>query len=238
MALKRLAAVGLLFGAAAFVSAAAPFATGIERGAIRSTALERAVLAEVNRARTDPRGYAARLEALLPRFDGRLLHRDGDAVPIRTREGASAVREAIGVLRRTPSRHALRWSDGLAAAARDHVREQGPRGALGHDGGDGSTTEQRVDRHGRWSARLSENIMYGPATARDVVIGLIVDDGVADRGHRENALDPKVRVAGVACGPHARYGTMCVVLHAGGFVAQGGERARERHASGRTGGGR
>jgi uncharacterized protein YkwD len=74
-----------------------------------------------------------------------------------------------------------------------------------------------VERYGHWDVALSENIAYGPATARDVVAGLIVDDGVADRGHRRNAFDPTVHVAGVACGPHPRYRTMCVIVHAGVF---------------------
>jgi uncharacterized protein YkwD len=50
------------------------------------------------------------------------------------------------------------------------------------------------------------------------VQGLLIDDGVADRGHRRNLLDPAVRVAGIACGRHAAYGTMCVIDLAGGYA--------------------
>jgi uncharacterized protein YkwD len=47
---------------------------------------------------------------------------------------------------------------------------------------------------------------------------LLIDDGVADRGHRRNIYDASARVVGIACGPHPRYGTMCVIVQAGGFT--------------------
>jgi len=184
---------------------------------VGDAALERAVLAELNRMRADPPGYAATLEALLPHFEGNVLRRPGERVGLMTQEGATAVREAVRALRATRPVPPLRASAGLAAAARDHVRDQGPRGLLGHVGTDRSSTADRASRYGRWLGRLTENIDYGAGTGRDVVASLVVDDGVPDRGHRRNALDPSVSVAGVACGPHAKYRRMCVIVHAGGY---------------------
>jgi hypothetical protein len=40
---------------------------------------------------------------------------------------------------------------------------------------------------------------------------LIVDDGVADRGHRSIVFSGELRYAGAACGPHPVYRTMCVI---------------------------
>ena len=102
--------------------------------------------------------------------------------------------------------------------AADHVRDQGPSGATGHTGSDGSTMSARIERHGQWGGGISENIDYGSADAREVVISLVVDDGVSSRGHRRNLLDPAIRFAGAACGPHQRYRTMCVMDHAGSFA--------------------
>jgi hypothetical protein len=44
---------------------------------------------------------------------------------------------------------------------------------------------------------------------------LIIDSGVASRGHRRNIFHPDLAVVGVACGPHRDYGAMCVMDFAG-----------------------
>ena len=179
--------------------------------------LELEVLAELNLARTEPGKYARHIEAMVPWFDGRLMRQPGRRMVIETREGAAAVREAVRELRRMRPVGAVTVSRGMSAAARDHVRDQGPTGATGHAGRDGSRAADRVARYGTWRMGLSENIAYGPPTAREVVVGLIVDDGVPDRGHRTALFDPLVKVVGVACGRHVRFQVMCVVVHAHGF---------------------
>ena len=186
------------------------------------SALERGVIEELNRARTNPARFAADLEARIPHYRGYIYRKPGVDVGVRTVEGADAVREAVRVLRAARPVPAMRLSAGMSAGAADHVRDQGPRGGLGHDGRDRSTPASRVSRYGRWFGLVSENIQYGrAATGQDVVADLLIDDGVADRGHRRNALDPNVRVAGVSCGRHATYDQMCVIVHAGDYAERG-----------------
>lgn len=200
-------------GAAPFPAAHPVDAPAVPRHAYL-TRLELEVLAELNRARTDPAGYARHLETMLGWFQGRNMRPPGSNIVIETREGPAAVREAIRVLRAMRPVPAVTVSRGMSAGARDHVRDQGASGATGHDGRDGSRAVARVNRYGTWRQGLSENIAYGPPTAREVVVGLIVDDGVPDRGHRTNLFDPLVRVVGVSCGRHPRFSVMCVIVHA------------------------
>lgn len=196
-------------------TASAPAAASARPASACCTALERGVLAELNRARTDPARFAAELEARLQHFRGYIYRRPGTEVGTRTVEGQSAVREAVRVLRAKNPVPPLRFSPGMSAGAADHVRDHGPIGAEGHTGRDRSTPASRISRYGRWFGLVSENIQYGRGTnAHDVIAELLIDDGVSDRGHRRNALDPNIRVAGVACGPHATYGQMCVIVHA------------------------
>ena len=54
-------------------------------------------------------------------------------------------------------------------------------------------------------------IEYGASDAMDAVRQLIVDDGVPDRGHRSILFDPSLRFAGVSCGAHPAYRSMCVI---------------------------
>jgi uncharacterized protein YkwD len=78
--------------------------------------------------------------------------------------------------------------------------------------------EGRVSRQVEWTGSIGENISYGTNDGRDVVIQLIVDDGVPGRGHRVNIFSPDFRLAGVACGPHPTIRTVCVINFAGGTV--------------------
>lgn len=198
----------------------APAGTARQAGAPRPAArlsddvLERQVIEELNRARTNPARYADYLESTLMYYDGLKFRRPTDTSILLTREGASAVREAIRVLRATKPLPPLALSTGMTRAAHDHVRDQGPRGTLEHEGSDGSMAWDRVDRYGKWSGRVSENMSFGPETGRDVVAALIVDDGVKSRGHRKNLLEPDIRIVGVACGTHKTYRRMCDVVHA------------------------
>jgi uncharacterized protein YkwD len=198
-------------------AAAAPPRESAERDSAAWERLARAIHDETNLVRGDPAGYAVHLEQMLPRFEGDLLERPGRP-HLRTEEGAAAVREAITALR---SRHPvgpLRWSKGLAAAAMDHVIDQGPIGGLEHHGTDGSDPARRAERRGRWLGGIAENMAFGENPARQVVIQLLVDDGVPDRGHRDNMLDPRWGVEGAACGPHRVYGQICVMNYAVGYV--------------------
>jgi uncharacterized protein YkwD len=172
---------------------------------------------ETNLVRRDPAAYAKHLEAMLPHFEGKMLERPGRPT-LRTEEGAAAVREAIAALRARRPMHQLRWSKGLAGATAEHVKDQGPIGGLEHRGTDGSNPARRAERRGRWVTAMAENIAFGDNPARQVVIQLLVDDGVRDRGHRDNILDGRWGAEGVACGPHRDYRQICVMDYAVRYV--------------------
>ena len=84
------------------------------------------------------------------------------------------------------------------------------------DGKDGSRMCDRANRYGKWIGKVGENISYGQYDPRDVVIQLIIDDSLRDRGHRDNIFDPAFRVVGVAFGGHSKYRSMCVTTFAAG----------------------
>lgn len=189
--------------------------------AATSTALDRnfakQVLAEMNLARTKPDVYAGFIRELRGRFKGKTYSLPGSTTRVQTSEGTSAVDEALEFLSRQPALKPLSWSDGLSSAAAELAEEQGGSGATGHYGKRGQGMQERIERHGKWKGQIGENIGYGPEDARDMVIQLIIDDGVPDRGHRKNIFNSAFRTAGVAWGVHPRFGHMCVINFAGSF---------------------
>lgn len=180
------------------------------------TALEQEVINEINLARTRPAEYAAYLEALRPYFKGREYRQPGRAALL-TEEGTAPLEEAISFLRASKPLPALGVSRGLCSGARLLVEDQAASGATGHKGADGAFCEQRAQRFGSWQGDLGENLTYGPDSARERVLTLLIDDGFANRGHRLRIFRPDYKVIGVACGRH-QMGSVCVINFAGGFT--------------------
>lgn len=178
--------------------------------------LELGIVAEMNRARLDPSAYSDFLRDWRRQFRGTKA-RIAPGSFLQTKEGISAVDEAIRVVESTGKAPKLRLSHGLSRAARDHVVDQGNAGTLGHIGSNSSDPFDRINRYGRWQKSAGENISYGAQTATAVVRDLVVDDGIPDRGHRHNIFRPDYRVAGVACGYHKTYKVMCVISYAAGY---------------------
>lgn len=187
--------------------AAAAFSCAASAGA--ETPFERQVLAALNAARANPAAYADGLRRYRAFFHANLLRLPGIDADIETEEGVGVVDETIGFLGRQIPLHPVEGAPLFAASAADLVADQA-RGGTGHEGRDGATPAERVRRHGG-GGLVAEVIAYGAVDAADVVRQLIVDDGVADRGHRSIVYSPQLRFAGVACGPHPEYRTMCVI---------------------------
>jgi uncharacterized protein YkwD len=167
------------------------------------------VIKELNAARTNPRAYARYLEDMRQYFNGKRFKRPGE-ITLVTKEGVSAVDEAIAFLRSASPVKPLSLSRGMSKAAADHAKDQSRSGKTGHDGREGSQPWDRVNRYGTWSGKIGENVGYGDQTAREAVISLIVDDGVTSRGHRANIFNPDYHVVGIACGTHPKWRTVCV----------------------------
>ena len=175
----------------------------------RETAARSDLDAQLNAARTDPAGYAGKARALRARFRGGRIERPGE-IAVVTREGPAAVDEAIAFLERQAPLPAVRASSGVARAAAGHAADQSRVGGVGHIGSDGSGPADRMRREGRWSA-TGEAIAYGSDRAEDVILQLIVDDGVPDRGHRRILFNPVYTLVGAACAPHPVWRTVCVL---------------------------
>lgn len=178
---------------------------------------EQDLMNEINQARAHPQVYASYLEKLKPLFKGNVYKPAGQD-EFKTEEGWSAVEDAIKFLRATKPLGALTMSNGLCLAAQAHVKDQSGTGATGHQGNDSSFIEQRVKPFGNWQGGIGENLAYGNQSAREQVLTWLIDDGFPSRGHRRRIMSADYRVAGLSCGPHPEFQTMCVLTLAGGFV--------------------
>lgn len=178
---------------------------------------EKAVVLEINKLRSNPAAYAREyLEPMLKMYKGKMLYMP-DNDPIITREGIAALQDAIRALKSAKPAQPMLPDPRLTKASADHQQDQTKSGKTGHKGSNGSSIDDRISKYGKWDKKIAENIFYGDPDARSVVLHLVIDDGVPNRGHRVNFLDPELRYVGVASGTHKVYRYMCVINFAGGF---------------------
>jgi len=185
------------------------------------TPLEKDVILETNKARNDPRKYAVMyIKPMIGRYQDKLYRRDNGTF-FQSKEGAAAAEECVTAMSAdSKARIPLIPLKGLYLAAKDHALDQGATGKFLHDGGDGSTSKDRILRRcDRDAPQIGwgENITYGPEKARDIVCFLLIDDGVPDRGHRDNVMEPLFTHTGAFFGPHPAAKWMCVVTYGMGL---------------------
>jgi uncharacterized protein YkwD len=179
--------------------------------------LEREIIDEMNLARTEPQKYAAFIEEYKKYYNGNRLTIPGRQKAIVTNEGITAVDEAITYLRATQPLPGFEVARGVCSAASDHAKDLAGKGFTGHRGSDGSTPNARVDRYGQWEAAIGETVVYEVSTARQIIISLIIDDGVPNRGHRRNIFDANYHVTGISVSDPLTFGSKCVIDYVGGF---------------------
>ena len=170
---------------------------------------DKKVVNALNKARTNPKSFIPQLKAMLTQFNGNVMKRPS-GIGLRTKEGPKAVQELINFLQKQQPVGSLSWDQAMMQCSKDHVMDQGPRGTTGHTGSNGSSPSQRCSKYVKLGSS-SENIQYGDTDAEGVVVQLMIDDGVANRGHRTSIFTPKYKKVSAFTGAHKGFKKMTVI---------------------------
>lgn len=177
--------------------------------------MKQQIVQELNWLRTKPLEVIEALRERLAQYKGKDYFppaRQGASVV--TKEGTAVVEEAIEYVRGLETMDGVgnRSEEGLALAAEDHIADIGQTGTASHTSSDGMSSAERASQYGYYGL-FGECLWYGSdlADARTIILDLIVDDGVASRGHRKGVLNPRYDTVGVAYGPHATFGRMAAI---------------------------
>jgi len=109
-------------------------------------------------------------------------------------------------LKKTSGLPLLYPEEDLSMIAKGHAERSGKTGHVGH-----RDFEKRFKPVlGNPYNKVGENCSYGFNTATEVVVTLLIDEGIKDLGHRRNILNPGFNSAGVAFYPHKTYRYNCV----------------------------
>lgn len=153
-----------------------------------SANVEPEILAEINRVRTNPQGYAHWLEDQKQYYDNIWLRLPGEK-PIRAHRLEKAIDEAIAELKEQPPLPPLSTSEQTSASASEKLE-------------DFATASKNI-----------QNISYGRTTAKGIVMSLVVDELFPDRRRRKKLLNPTAEDTGVVCQNDPRYAKVCAIAY-------------------------
>jgi uncharacterized protein YkwD len=157
------------------------------------------VLKAINSVRKAPAKWADKIDKIY------IKNMDKDKVTHKAwkrkfKEGLPAMQEAVKYLKNAKPKGALTLSYGMSYAAFKHSVYLLSKKTLTHTGKGGSSMSNRLEEYGDWQTTIGENIIKttkDTRTAEHAVMEFIIDDGVKNRGHRENLFKASFKKLGV-----------------------------------------
>lgn len=177
--------------------------------------LKQSIFRELNKLRVNPKSYIPLIESQMTNFKDNILIRKNDTA-IETHEGDAAYEEAIIFLMTQAAVNPLELDERLSLASQDLVDDIGPKGLVSHEGTKGKSLSDRIESYCEWDTACGESIEIGGKSGEEIIVSLLVDDGVADRGDRVNLFKKEFKFLGISCGDHKEYGTITVLNFSGG----------------------
>ncbi len=160
----------------------------------------------LNIAREQPTYYVPILEQQINSFINEKEMPLADDILYETNDGRSAWIEAREFLMNQKPMPPFTTHPGLTKAAEDCKNDLCSNGIFGHTGSDGSSFSQRILRHCKKGPGSMAEIIGADFdfpnrnTAELTILGLIIDDGVKERGHRKTIFSPLYKYVGWASG--------------------------------------
>lgn len=108
-------------------------------------------------------------------------------------EELKAINMLVYKLRRMPPIEVLKPHEGIFNAAKKHGKDLSNNNWIAsHKGSDGSWPLERIQKFANDMKNGKENLVSkeAEASAREIVISLLIDAGIKGYGHRENILNP------------------------------------------------
>lgn len=118
-------------------------------------------------------------------------------------------------LNKTPTLEVLKPTKDLFDFAKNHAYTTGKKGEIGHKSVKGKSFIKRTKELIKTYTVVGENIHYGSNDALEIIIDLLIDDGIKDLGHRENILTRSFLYCSVSIQKHKKFKYNCVIDFAG-----------------------
>ena len=177
---------------------------------------------ELNKLRQNPKSYIPLIEAQMKTIKkNNVLKKKDSDLQIQTLEGKAAYENAISFLQAQKEVNPLTKEIKLSYAAQDLAKDIGERGVVTHQDRDGHYVSDRIEKYCEWDYCANEVIEVSSKNVTDILISLLVDDGIRDKLNRRALFQNVYNYVGIACEPHTEYDIVTVLVFAGGIRPKG-----------------
>lgn len=180
---------------------------------------EKNIILEINKIRHDPARYAQESMTWMASFynakkELKIPGRDA----FKTEEGIAAFNDCISEMKKAKPADPLYPSRGMTKACRLLIYDQELTGKVGHISSGKANPYERLLNFGKFIGKSDENVFYGDSEAHNVIIMMMINDGMKSRDYRHNILDPDFKLVGIDTGKHKTLGEICVINFASTFT--------------------
>ena len=168
------------------------------------------IVETLNKIREKPDSIIMELKKMKNFYKGNEYRNPKFNFYIMTEEGKAAVDDAIKYLGTIFTNKPFERVKALDDSAKELVDHLGPEGLTNAKEKEMSI-EVRVKEKVKEPGAIAENISFGWPNAREIVLQMIIDDGVPSRGHRLNLFNSNYEKIGVSVGKHKTFQCVCVL---------------------------
>ena len=177
---------------------------------------------ELNKLRKNPKSYIPLITSQMRTIKyNNVLFRSDTPLRIQTFEGKNAYEDAINFLEDQIPIPPLKLDKRLCLAALDLVNDIGPKGLVTHQDSKGLFVSDRIEQYCEWDFCANECIEVSSHNAQDVLISLLVDDGLSNRMNRKALFERVYNYVGIGCGAHRDFQVCSVLVFAGALRPKG-----------------
>jgi len=173
-----------------------------------SDSIEIQLLKEHNKIRNSPSIYISILKEAKKLFRKNNVLHFYNEMPFRTIEGSETINEAINFLSNQKPLKNFILSSELIKSCKDVSNELGKNGIVNHS----KNLPQYIEKYCEWGGMLCENLDFGTKQAQNIMIKLLLCDGIKQRFQRLNIFKPELKYIGISQNSHIKYG-ICTVIH-------------------------
>ena len=193
-----------------------------EQEQIDFIAIQKDLFIELNNLRKDPKSYIPLIEEEMKSLKKNdVLKRKDSNLQIQTMEGKEAYLDAIKFLEYQQPVPPLKEESRLSSAAMDLVNDIGKRGIVSHQDQYGQYVSERIEKYCEWDYSAGEVIEVSSRNPQDILISLIVDDGLKNRPDRISLFNQNYNFVGIGCGEHSEYEIVTVIVFTGSIRQKG-----------------